>query len=198
MHRIPSQNLALRSTQRGFSLPEIAMSLAVLSIAFVSLFALLPYGLTSFRAAIDTSNETWIMQSINSMVQTTEWEKLWGPNSQFKDEIYYFDEEGRLTDTESNPSNKDSVRRSRLYQAKLFFEPLYRPTESATTEPFIAINNETEPVAVRVIVVLVSKSNPKGIKIFTDLTSAAQIPDLPSDSGVTIRSFVATEMNSVI
>jgi hypothetical protein len=132
------------------------------------------------------------------MVQTTEWEKLWGPNSQFKDEIYYFDEEGRLTDTESNPSNLEAVRRSRLYQAKLFFEPLYRPTESVSTDTFIAINGSTEPVAVRVIVVLGNRSNRKAMTSFTDLTAPEQIQQLPPDSGLSIRAFVATEMNSVL
>src|SRR6188474_3170764 len=126
MHRIPSPNPS-RSATRGFSLPEIAISLAVLSIAFVSLFALLPYGLTSFRASVDTANETWIMQGLNSMVQTTDWEKLWGPKSELKDEIYYFDEEGRLTDTFSNETSDPAVKLSRLYQVKLFTLPLYRP-----------------------------------------------------------------------
>src|SRR5688572_32472026 len=122
MHRIPAPNLP-RSASRGFSLPEIALSLAVLSIAFVSLFALLPFGLSSFRASIDTANETWIMQGLNSMIQTTQWEKIWGPNATITQEIYYFDEEGRLTDTKTNETTDDAVKRSRLYEARLFVAP---------------------------------------------------------------------------
>jgi prepilin-type N-terminal cleavage/methylation domain-containing protein len=200
MHRIPSPNLA-RSATRGFSLPEIALSLAVLSIAFVSLFALLPFGLASFRASIDTSNETWIMQGLNSMIQTTEWEKIWGPNATITEDIYYFDEEGRLTDTLSNPTNDDKVRRSRLYQAKLFVVPFYRPAQTTATDAFVAVdtsNGESKPVAVRIIAVMGNMSNAKATALFEKLERAEQIDNLPVDSGLSVRAFVATQMNSVI
>ena len=56
----------------GFSLVEVALAIGIIAFAFVSLFALMPTGLNTFRAAIDTSNETWIMQGMNSMIQTTD------------------------------------------------------------------------------------------------------------------------------
>ena len=199
MHRIPAPNPA-RSASRGFSLPEIALSLAVLSIAFVSLFALLPFGLSSFRASIDTSNETWIMQSLNSMVQTTEWEKLYGPTSTISEEIYYYDEEGRLTDTKTNESADPAVRLSRLYQAKIFTVPLFRPAETSATDAFVAQESPTDAkaVAIRVLVVMTNISNVKASAAFAGLETAQQVENLAPDSGVTVRAFVATEMNAVL
>jgi len=200
MHRIPSPNLA-RSATRGFSLPEIALSLAVLSIAFVSLFALLPFGLSSFRASIDTANETWIMQGLNSMIQTTEWDKIWGPRAEITKDIYYFDEEGRLTDSKSNETNDDVVKRSRLYQAKLFVVPFYRPSESAATEAFVAFDTgssgTSDPTSVRIIAVMANLTNAKANKAFEKIESAEDIDNITIDSGLVVRAFVATQMNSV-
>lgn len=201
MHRIPSPNLA-RSATRGFSLPEIALSLAVLSIAFVSLFALLPFGLNSFRASMDTSNETWIMQGLNSMIQTTEWEQIWGPKATIEQEIYYFDEEGRLTDTKSDESNEVSVQRARLYEAKLFALPLYRPANGSVTEEFIAINSGGEgagdPIAVRIIAVLANINNQKARTAFEKVQKPGDIENIKPDSGLSVRAFVATKMNSIL
>jgi uncharacterized protein (TIGR02598 family) len=200
MHRIPAPNLP-RSASRGFSLPEIALSLAVLSIAFVSLFALLPFGLSSFRASIDTANETWIMQGLNSMVQTTEWEKIWGPNATITQEIYYFDEEGRLTDTKSSETNDAVIKRSRLYQAKLFVVPLFRPADSSATETYIAVDRGDEtssPVAVRIIAIMANITNKKATDLFEKLETAEDIETLPTEPGLVVRAFVATEMNSVL
>ena len=57
------------------------MAIAIIAVAFVALFALLPVGLNGFRASMDTANETWIMQGVNSMIQTTEWEQIWNPTT---------------------------------------------------------------------------------------------------------------------
>jgi uncharacterized protein (TIGR02598 family) len=180
MHRIPAPNPP-HSASRGFSLPEIALSLAVLSIAFVSLFALLPFGLTSFRASVDTANETWIMQGLNSMIQTTEWEKIWGPTATIDEEIYYFDEEGKLTDTKSNESNDVAVQRARIYQAKVFVLPLYRPANGVVTEQFIAVDTggkSNEPVAVRIVAVMANLTNQKAKLAFEKIESAEDIENI--------------------
>src|SRR6185295_6081291 len=99
----------------GFSLVEVAMAIGIVAFAFVALFSLIPTGLTTFRSSIDTGNETWIMENMNSMIQTTDFSKV--PDLAFKAEntikttsdykegqIYYYDEEGKPTDTELKPS----------------------------------------------------------------------------------------------
>jgi hypothetical protein len=141
------------------------------------------------------------MQGLNSMIQTTEWEKIWGPNATITQDIYYFDEEGRLTDTLSNPTNDAAIRRSRLYQAKLFVVPFYRPAKSTATDAFVAVDNaagDSNPVAVRIIAIMGNMSNGKSTSLFEKLERPEQIDNLPADSGLTVRAFVATQMNSVI
>ena len=74
---------------RGFSLVEVALALGIVAFAFVSLFGLLPVGLGVFRTAIDTGNETWIMQGLNSKIHVTEWSKI----DDQKQEDFYYNEE---------------------------------------------------------------------------------------------------------
>ena len=109
-----------RSNQ-GFSLIEVTLAIGIIAFAFVALFGLLPTGLQTFRGSIDQTNDTNILQDINSMVQVTAWkylDKLQGGD------IYYFDEEGRRTDTKQNPSTDRAVKNRRLYQVKLLVEKL--------------------------------------------------------------------------
>jgi uncharacterized protein (TIGR02598 family) len=60
-----------RHRSLGFSLIEVAISLGIVAFAFVALLGVMPSGLSSFRTAIDSSNESWIMQGMNSMIQVT-------------------------------------------------------------------------------------------------------------------------------
>ena len=53
----------------GFSLVEVTLAIGIIAFAFVALFGLLPMGMTTFRAAVDSTNDTSIMQDLNSMVQ---------------------------------------------------------------------------------------------------------------------------------
>src|SRR4026209_237612 len=85
-----------RRHQYGFSLVEISLALGIIGFAFVALLGLLPAGLNIFRESVDTANETWIMQDLNSMIQVTDWSKLDGMSFESSGEIYYYVEEGRL------------------------------------------------------------------------------------------------------
>jgi uncharacterized protein (TIGR02598 family) len=187
------------SSTSGFSLPEIAMSIGILAVAFVSLFALLPVGLNGFRQSIDSSNETWIMQSLNSMIQTTDWEKIWGPTATVTKDIYYFDEEGRPTDTESAPSTNPAVQLSRIYQAKLFVLPQSRPAGTGGSEP-ISIGGSAEtsdPATIRVMAVLSNLTNLPSRKLFDELETAERVATIAPNGPVVVRSFVVSRMNAV-
>ena len=114
-----------RSTA-AFSLVEVTLAIAIIAFAFVALFGLLPTGMQTFRAAIDTSNESWILQNINSMVQTTDFAGIEDLGFVKSGEIFYFDEEARLTDTE-NHKGDDAAKLTRLYAVKLLTDKMNRP-----------------------------------------------------------------------
>ena len=168
---------------RGFSLVEVALALGIVAFAFVSLFGLLPVGLGVFRTAIDVGNETWIMQGLNSMIQVTEWSKI----DDLKQEIFYYNEEGRLTDTKSNPSSDSKVVASRLYAVKVIIDNSFsRPNESASL-----------PNTKRVIALFAAVANPAAMADFNATTTAADASTLKSNSPVKSRAFLVARMDSI-
>ena len=96
MHSEFPTSRASQTSSSGFSLPEVAMAIGIIAIAFVALIGLLPVGLNTFRAAIDESNETWIMQSMNSMIQTTDFSQIEDLGYEKSQDIFYYDEGAKL------------------------------------------------------------------------------------------------------
>lgn len=163
------------------------MSIGIIAFAFVALFALIPTGLTTFRESIDTSNETWIMQNMNSMVQTTEFRKVKSLGYEESGEIYYFDEEGKLTDTESKPAKDEKAKSDRLYAVKLLVEKLERPNGKT---------GEEMEHGWRVLAVFAPYHNPKGMEDFAKVSSAQSLRGLDARTAVRSRSFVVARMDS--
>ena len=135
MHSAPppvNPSLAPKPRQsQGFSLVEVALALGIVAFAFVSLFGLLPVGLSTFRNAIDTTNESRIVQSFVSKVIATDFENLESKvDYASSQEIVYFDEEGALVDTSVKPVASKKL--LRIYAAKLFVEPPNVPTDTTT------------------------------------------------------------------
>lgn len=163
------------------------MAIGIIAFAFVALFGLLPTGLTTFRAAIDSSNESWIMQNINSMVQTTDFSKVKELDFATSNEIYYFDEQGKLTDTENRQTSDEAVRLSRLYAVKLVTDRLERHNGTSV-----------EPIShgMRVIAVLAPIVNANAMKDFDSVTSASSLRSLPAQSAVRTKTFVVARMDS--
>ena len=176
----------------GFSLVEVAMAIGIVAFAFVALFSLLPTGIQKFRESIDIASETWIMQGLNSMVQTTEWERIYaGGDDSITKDTYYFDEEARLTDTEKNPSIDPKVIARRLYGVRLFVVALNQPgTKDKITR------DGTTPVAVQVIAVMARLSDGPAKVEFDKLTDLNPIDTLAKDSRLRVKSFVATQLNA--
>lgn len=184
-----------KSTAGGFSLVEVAMAIGIVSFAFVALFALLPTGLQTFREAIDTQSETWIAESLNSMVQTTEWENVYQPvENGITEDTYYYDEEARLTDTKRNESTDKDVVGRRLYAVRLFVRPLERTTQNGGEEIFT--RNETAPVAVNVIGVMARIQDVESMKQLDELEDASAGLNLGKTSRLRVMSFVAAQMNA--
>jgi uncharacterized protein (TIGR02598 family) len=191
MHRIPSQNLASRRAEHGFSLPEVAMAIGIVAVAFVSLLSLLPAGLNTYRAAIDDANETWILQSINSMVQTTDFTNIPQLDYSVKQEIFYFDEEGKLTDTSENPSKDKVVINSRIYGVKLLIGALYRPDgESENSE------GQKMPHGLRVTTIIAPILDTKALADFNKVDKIDSLDSIPLTSKAHVRTFYVARMDS--
>ena len=187
MHSDPSPlSPSLAPKQRhaqGFSLVEVALALGIVAFAFVSLFGLLPTGLNVFRGAIDTSNETWIMQGLNSMIQVTEWAKL----DDLEQEVFYYNEEGRLTDTKTNPNSDPKIKASRLYAVKMLIDHKFsRPNDSG----------DVLPNSVRVVALFAQFANPTAMKDFDATTTVAAAAALKISSQVRSRAFLVARMGS--
>ena len=186
---------APHATAQGFSLVEVAMAIGIVSFAFVALFALMPTGITTFREAIDTQSETWISDTLNSMVQTTEWEKIYqGGADGITSDVYYFDEEARITDTKNYPSLEDEVVQRRLYAVRLFVLPLERIMPSGSDESFT--RDENTPVAVKVIGVLARLQDKKSMDQLEELSANRVSEDIERQSRLKVFSFVAAQLNA--
>jgi uncharacterized protein (TIGR02598 family) len=170
----------------AFSLPEVAMSIGIIAVAFVALFSLLPAGLNTYRASITEANQTWIVQGMNSMVQTTDFAQLDQLDFESSGEIYYFDEEGRLIDRKSESNTDARVVMARLYAVKLFVDDHAWP------------NTDDDDMAHtrRVHVVMAQVSNATAMEKFDALASAASLENLKPNSPVRLRSFVVSRMDA--
>ena len=192
MHRTlppPTRISALkRRLESGFSLVEVTLSIGIIAVAFVALLGLLPVGMSTFRGSIDASNEMWIMQSFNSMVQTTDYSRLkdldYGTSSDKV--IYYFDEEGRRVDT-----SKDQIagrEQFRLYAVKLIVQEMFRPDDQQ--------RDSVMAYGKRVMVVFAPVVNPVAMKDFAIVTNSETLESLPKNTAVKIRSFAVARMDS--
>ena len=178
---------SMRSTQKGFSLVEIVLAIGIIAFAFVALFGLLPVGLKVFRESVDEANETWILQSLNSMAQTTEWSKLENLDHNRGGDIYYFDEEGRMVDTEARPAGGDAEG-LRLYAAKLLVEEFATPKGDGGAK--------VSQSARRVIAVMAHYPSPEAMKTFEEITSVDDLDKNAGKPGVKWRSFLVAQMDS--
>ena len=184
-------------SRSGFSLVEVALAIGIVAFAFVSLFALMPTGLNTFRAAIDTSNETWIMQGMNAMIQTTDFAGVEAFGFKNSGEIFYFDEEAKLTDREKQEWNNDetakaTAKRARLYAVKLVIDKLNRPNGDSPTPRLEDLMQH----GWRVIVVLATTQNPVAMADFAKVDDAKSLQNLPKDSAIRSRTFFVARMDS--
>ena len=203
MHQTPSLPGAVRRPKRnesGFSLVEITLAIGIIAFAFVALFGLLPSGLGVFRQSIDAANEMWIMQDLNTMVQVTDWSKDSGSGKSKVEAlsfskggvIYFYDEEGRLTDTAPGleASGTPDIERKRLYAVKMELDRIQRPGGgTGSADHFI-------PHTYRVNVIFAPYNMPAAREEFTAITSSDDLKQLKKGSLLKTRSFVVSRMGS--
>ena len=191
MHQAPCLPQTVRppkSDESGFSLVEITLAIGIIAFAFVALFGLLPVGLSTLRGAIDTSNETRILQSFVGKVQVTNFNEIKTLSFPASQEIYFFDEEGSLIDTSLQP--KQGRENERIYEAKLFIED--------ATDKKGQTNDMTNNLnfSVNVLVVFAPINSPSAkqfeqVKMIDDLRML-----LPSQTTVRTRSMLVSKMDA--
>lgn len=84
----------LRGRPEGFTLAEVALAAALVAFTFLSLFGLVPVGLNTFRASIDTSVTSQIAQRVINDAQQTDFTALVGAaTTPFFQALRYFDDQ---------------------------------------------------------------------------------------------------------
>ncbi len=183
-----------QNSESGFSLVEITLAIGIIAFAFVALFGLLPTGLNTFRGAIDSSNETWIMQDISSMIQVTDWSKVRDLGSDKSDTIYYFDEQGKMTDwvsTSHAGSSDAKVTSERRYAVKLIIDNAERPRADGEKA-------EQLPGAYRVVLLFAPSFKPGVMATFDSIKTAEDLKKTDKGSEIHTRAIVVAQMDSSI
>ena len=85
----------LRRSLSGFSLPEVALAVAIASLGLTSTLGLMPKGLDTLRKAGDTAAQARIVQQISGILSVAQWQDANGadlltPN--YNGLHYYFDD----------------------------------------------------------------------------------------------------------
>ena len=124
-----SRRFTRKSRNNGFSLVEVALALAIMAFASASIISLIPFGLSSFRKAMNNTVESEIVQNLVNNISMTDFNHL---NSMASSQgtVYYFDAEG-------NPLT--SVTGS-YYKAGVSFTDL-SPSSATTPLNTLALNS---------------------------------------------------------
>ncbi len=80
---------------RGFSLPEVTISIGIAALGLTSVVGFLPQGLDAMRKAGNISTETRITQQILASVASAEWVDAQGADlltDEFQGKRFYFDD----------------------------------------------------------------------------------------------------------
>lgn len=109
----PLEHKLTRRRGAGFSLIEVTLAIAIVAFAFIALIGLLPAGLGIFNQTMDSTNEMRISNDLSSMVQAAYYEKL---DTDFANNIFYFDVDGALLDSKQDPKGYED---ERIYCAKV-------------------------------------------------------------------------------
>ena len=194
MHRLPLQKSAecairpprTQHSNAAFSLVEVTLAIGIIAFAFVALFGLLPTGMQTFRTSVDATNDITMMQDMNAMVQVTAWKKI----DDIKGDEFYFDEEGRRTDTKRNPSTDTLVKARRLYQVKLLIEDFFQPGS----------NRDKLANAKRIVLVIGDVPRPQSVADFDSVNTSEDLKKKSGSTGkpldVRSRTFIVTRMES--
>jgi uncharacterized protein (TIGR02598 family) len=180
-----------RRASAGFSLVEVALAIAIVAFAFIALIGLLPTGMQVFRSSMDTANESWIMQDINSILQATPFKKVDQMAAGKEDGVIFaYDDEGKLLDRQKVPTVNYGENEKWQYVAKILVDDIYRPNSE----------NDKMTDARNVTVVIAPYNKAKAVEEFNALTSRKQLDTdtvVSKKTDLRIRCLVLTRMDSI-
>lgn len=118
-----------RARAKAFSLVELALALGVMAFAMAGIVGLIPFGLTSFRQAMNNTVESGIIQSLTNEIFLSEFANL---RSMAKSggKIYYYDAAGDPVD------NAEEA----LYTAEVSFTDL-KPSAPQSSDPLASLTH---------------------------------------------------------
>lgn len=124
-----------QARDKAFSLVELALALGIMAFAMAGIVGLIPFGLTSFRQAMNNTVESGIIQSLTNEIFLSEFANL---KSMAKSEgkVYYFDADG---DSISNPAEA-------LYTAEISFTDL-KPRAPQSSDPLASLTQSAGTTA---------------------------------------------------
>jgi uncharacterized protein (TIGR02598 family) len=96
---------SIKRAQMAFSLVEVTLAIGIVAFAFMSVFGLIPAGLSTFHQAMNASVESQIMQRVINEVQQTDFSTLtqsgstafcytWTLPNKTPSQVRYFDGQG--------------------------------------------------------------------------------------------------------
>ena len=136
--------------KRGFSLVEVTLAVGVVSFALMSVIALIPTGLSSFKVAMDNSVGSQIVERIVNELQQTDFNTLCPTKSlpmvRSPYQKRYFDDQGNEVTVSGGTSAKPS---GSIYEAQILLtNPTSLPGDGGSsnnlaTVSIILVNNPT-------------------------------------------------------
>lgn len=99
----PSFHAARRRVVQAFSLPEVAIAVAIAALAIITIMGLLPAGLDSIRHASVLTSEARIMRQVVGYLEMSDWGQpngnSWTQLNTLLGNRYYFDDEANPINT---------------------------------------------------------------------------------------------------
>ena len=102
---------------------EVALALGVMGFALAAIIGMIPFGLSSFRQAMNNTVEAGIVQTLTNEIFSTEFSNL-RQMSKAQDKEYYYNADGEPLETSAGA----------LYTAQVSFTDL-SPETPGTTSP---------------------------------------------------------------
>jgi uncharacterized protein (TIGR02598 family) len=165
----PSPGSPCKRKQGGFSLIEVTLAIAIVAFAFIALIGLLPAGMAVFNQTMDSTNEMRISSDLTALLQATEYNKL-PTNQEIVNNIFYFDVDGGLLDTEMK--EVEQFKDERIYAARIFVDRQNVPASTLNTY------YDRNAVALKTLVI-VGRNNPTVVKLLKEIETLDDIHKLP-------------------
>ncbi len=163
---------------------EVSLSVAIIAFAFVALIGLLPAGLQVFKKTIDATNEMRIFTDLTSMLQATDFNKVTeDKDGAIAKNLFYFDADGGLLDTELAP--KMNLINDRVYTARIVKD--VQNIVNATNSPYDKTN-----IAVKALVII-GKNNKASNEFLSGLKDAESVQQIPRTAKYRILSLLITK-----